>query len=182
MAGRRRQRRAAQDHLVDHEFAVVFAERARRRPVARIWRIGAARPLPDDAEGVAEHAAFGRDLPLGFGRQILAGPARERVGLVIADVTDRRARIDRAQAAERHREPCAVDLAPIAGRVPALRLDRRPAVGQPQRRRRVAAVGHEFEPLAVGHERRREPHRPQQRPDAPAVRCRNRSRRRRDRS
>ena len=48
--------------------------------------------------------------------------------------------------------PCAVELAPIAGRVPAFRLDRRPAVGEPQGRRRVAAVGHEFEPLRIGDE------------------------------
>ena len=39
MAGRRRQRRAAQYYLIDHEFTVVFAERARRRPVAGIRRI-----------------------------------------------------------------------------------------------------------------------------------------------
>ena len=92
---------------------------------------------------------------------MLAGPARKGIGLVIADVTHRRRRIDPAQAAKRHRKPGAVDLAPIAGRLPALRLDRRPAVRQPQGRRRVAAVGHEFEPFAVGDERRRKPHRPQ---------------------
>ena len=51
---------------------------------------------------------------------------------------------------------------PIARRVPALRFDRRPAVGQPKRRRGVAAVGHEFEPLAVGDERARDAHRLQQ--------------------
>ena len=57
MPGRRRQRRAAQYHLIDHELAVVFAERAGRRPLAGIRRIGAARPLPDHAECIAEHAA-----------------------------------------------------------------------------------------------------------------------------
>ena len=44
------------------------------------------------------------------------------------------------------------DVAPVARRVPALRLDHGPAVRQPQRRRGVAAVGHELEPFAVGHE------------------------------
>src|SRR5215475_3149701 len=42
----RRLRAAAQDQLVDHELAVVLAQRAVRRAVARIRQIGAARPLP----------------------------------------------------------------------------------------------------------------------------------------
>src|SRR4029077_13034465 len=98
--------------------------------VTGIWRVGAARPLPDDAEGVGEQFLLNRDFPLGFRRQMLAGPPREGIGLVIADVTDRQRRVDRAQPTERHREPGAVDGAPIAGRLPALRLDRRPTVGQ----------------------------------------------------
>src|SRR5258706_8109067 len=42
-----RMRAAAQHHLVDHELAVVLAERAVRRAVARVGQIRAARPLPD---------------------------------------------------------------------------------------------------------------------------------------
>ena len=44
---RRRLRASAQHHLVNHELAVVFAERIRRRAIAGIGQIGAARPLPD---------------------------------------------------------------------------------------------------------------------------------------
>ena len=95
MPGGRRQRRAAQHHLIDHELAVIFAERAGRRLVAGIGRIGAARPLPDHAEGVAERAGVRRNLPLAFGRQILAGPARERIGFVVTDMADRPGRFDR---------------------------------------------------------------------------------------
>src|SRR5215470_11268996 len=54
MPGGSGERRAAQHHLVHHEFAVVLAERAGHRAVAGIGRIGATRPLPDDAEGVLE--------------------------------------------------------------------------------------------------------------------------------
>src|SRR5712671_5290763 len=73
-------RAAAQHHLVDHELAVVFAERAGRGAEARIGRIGAARPLPHDPEGIIEETRPGRDFPFGSTRQILAGPARERGG------------------------------------------------------------------------------------------------------
>src|SRR5580700_7998656 len=111
MPGGRRQRRAAQYHLVDHELAVVLAERAGRGLVTGIWGVSAASPLPDDAESVIEHAAFGGDLPFALGRQILAGPARERVRLVIADMAHRCRGIDPAQTAQRHRVPDAVDLA-----------------------------------------------------------------------
>src|SRR5690606_32035235 len=46
MAGRRDARAAAQHKLVAHEFAVVFAHRARRGRVARIRVVGAAGPFP----------------------------------------------------------------------------------------------------------------------------------------
>ncbi len=51
---RRRMRATAQHHLVDHELAVVFAERAVGCAIARIGQVGTARPLPDHAEGVVE--------------------------------------------------------------------------------------------------------------------------------
>src|SRR5476651_1139068 len=54
MPNGRRKRRAAQHHLIDHELAVVLAERAFRRAIARIGRRGAARPLPHRAVGVVE--------------------------------------------------------------------------------------------------------------------------------
>ena len=122
-----------------------------------------------------------RDLPLLLGRQVLAHPARERVGLVVAHMADRRGRIDRPQARERQRMRDAVDLAPVAGRLPAFRLHRRPAVGEPQRGRRVAAVGDEIEPLRIGDERARDPHRPQIDLMRRALRCRSSSPRRRSR-
>ena len=93
-----------------------------------------------------------RDLPLELGRQALAGPARERVGLVVADVRHRRGAIDRLQPFERHGEPLPVALLPVERRVPALAVDRRPAVGEPKRGRAIAAVLHEREPFAVGDE------------------------------
>src|SRR5215467_7263559 len=87
-------RAPSQHHLIDHELAVVLAERAGRRTVARIGRIGAASPLPDDAEDIVDDARARCDLPFGFGRQVLAAPTGEGVGLVVADVSDRRVRID----------------------------------------------------------------------------------------
>ena len=158
VALRRRQRGAAQHHLADHELAVVFAERAFGRAVARIGQIGAARPLPGDAEGVGDQAGARRHLPFRLARQVLAGKAGEGVGLVIADMRDGSRRIDRLQAGERHREPGAIFLSPIAGRLPAFRLHRRPAVRQPERGRRVAAGLDEFEPFGIADEMARDPH------------------------
>src|SRR5207237_5083597 len=50
MSTRRRAGTAAQDVLVAHEFAVIFAERARCGVIAGIRRVGAARPFPYVAE------------------------------------------------------------------------------------------------------------------------------------
>src|SRR5579863_1949446 len=55
--------------------------------------------------------------------------------------------------------PFAVDPAPIAGRLPLLVVDRRKAIHQPERRRRIAAVRHEREPFGVGDEVARKAHR-----------------------
>ena len=161
MAGWRRQRRPAQDHLVDHEFAVVLAERAGRCAIARVWRIGTPGPLPNDPEGIAQRAAISGHFPLSLCRQILASPAGKSIGLVIAHMTNRLCRIDRAQTAERHRKPGTIDFAPITRRFPMLSLDGGPAVRQPQRRCHITTVGHEFQPFTVCDQRPREPHRPQ---------------------
>ena len=48
--------------------------------------------------------------------------------------------------------PFSVDFAPISGRRPGLIGSRRKAVGQPQIRTPIAAIAHEGEPLAVGHQ------------------------------
>src|SRR5579872_4730138 len=49
VTGGSRQRRAAQNKLIDHELAVVFAKRARRGPVSGVRSIRTARPLPDNS-------------------------------------------------------------------------------------------------------------------------------------
>src|ERR1019366_2529389 len=94
---------------------------------------------------------------------MLAGETGEGVGLVIADMGNGGRWIDRLQAGERYREPGAVFLPPIAGRLPglsiqALRLHRRPAVRQPERGRRIAAGLDEREPFGIAGEMTRDPH------------------------
>ena len=96
MTGRRRQRRAAQHHLIDHELAIVFAERAGLGLITGIRRIGAARSIATPAEGFVERAVPRRHLPFRFARQMLAGPARECIGFVVADMAHRQRRVDRA--------------------------------------------------------------------------------------
>ena len=78
---------------------------------------------------------------------MLARPAGERIGLVIADMADRICGIDRFEAGKRHDMPTAVDVAPMAGRLPTLIGDGRKAVRQPQRGGRVAVILHEGEPF-----------------------------------
>src|SRR5581483_3347475 len=91
----------------------------------------------------------GRRLPLELRRQSFARPAGEGIGLEVADVGDRGGRIDGQEPGERHLPPLARLAFPVAGRLPASGLDRGPAVREPVRRRPVAAVGHELEPLAL---------------------------------
>src|SRR5262245_46125837 len=98
-------------------------------------------------------ARAGRDLPFLLGRQVLAGEARERVGLIVADVSDGRGGIDWLQASEGQLMPRAVALLPVARRGPALVLHGGPAVREPQLRLGVAAGSDEFEPLAIRHKR-----------------------------
>src|SRR5450756_402103 len=90
VSGRSCKRGATQHQLIEHELAVVFAERALAGPVAGVGGVGAAGPLPRDPEGVVEMAGAGGDFPFHLGRQMPAAPACERVGLVIADMADRR--------------------------------------------------------------------------------------------
>src|SRR5215212_4410828 len=54
VAERRRMRTAAQHHLIDHEFAVVFAEGAERRAISGVGEVRAARPLPGCSESIVE--------------------------------------------------------------------------------------------------------------------------------
>ena len=89
-----------------------------------------------------------RQLPLGLSGETLAGPAREGVGLVKADMTDGLRRLDLTLTGEREDSPFAVFAAPIERRPPALLLHRCPAVGQPEFGPAVAAIGDEFEKLA----------------------------------
>src|ERR1700677_1761319 len=109
---------AAQHVLVDHELAVVLADRPGGRLEARVGTVGGGRPLPDVAEqagvrrrpgdrvwmepGLVEEVPRDRQrarrhLPLRLGGQPTSGPAGEGVGLVVAQVTDRLGRIDRAR-------------------------------------------------------------------------------------
>src|SRR5690606_39176809 len=118
VAGRGRAAAAAQDQLSAHELAVVFAERARQRAEARVRTVGARGPLPAVA-GPGE--VVGGGLPFGLGRQARARPAGEGIGLVVADVADRRRGIDGLPAGEREFD-AAVGM-PVERAVPAAALD-----------------------------------------------------------
>src|SRR5918995_413289 len=69
MTFRRRERTSAQHHLIDHELAVVFAQRACDRLVAGIRRVWTLRPLPDTAEGIGERTGARGHFPFGFAWQ-----------------------------------------------------------------------------------------------------------------
>src|SRR3569833_3621979 len=101
-------RPAAQHHLVAHELAVVFADRAGGGAITGIGRVGATRPLPCIAEHLRKAASVAardvgpiaarlheiaddgaitrRALPLSLARQTLAPPARVGLGLVESHV------------------------------------------------------------------------------------------------
>src|SRR5690606_11938655 len=173
-----RARAAANDHLVAHELAVVLAERAGERLEAGIGGVRRRGPFPHVAVELAEArcAVFGvrgfwagrgiqqprveeisRDgllrggeLPFGLRRPARAGPACERVRLVVADVTDRRVGIDRPPSAEG--ELLLEVLRPVERTAPAFLADLRPAVGEPERGVVVSALLDEFAVLGVRDE------------------------------
>ena len=140
---------AAQHHLIDHELAVVFADRAIGCTITRIGRIGARSPFPDIAEHLARRGVVrgnraqvsGFDevagvrierccskLPFELRRQALAAPTRERIGFIEADMRDRRFRIERLNSGKHHRQPFAIPPFPIERRLPAFRHGTLPAV------------------------------------------------------
>ena len=86
--------------------------------------------------------------PFELGRQPLAGPRGEGIGFVIRDVAHRGGGIARLPA--RVGEMLVVP--PVERRGDAFAPDPVPAVGQPQRRGAIAAVGDEPVPFAVGHQ------------------------------
>src|SRR3954447_17982183 len=101
---------SAQHHLVTHELSVVLAESTGERGESRIGRIGTGGPLPDVAEELRDvriglgglwlqgpaleeisvkRQVASSELPLEFGWQSRACPARIGIGFVIADVPNR---------------------------------------------------------------------------------------------
>ena len=76
---------AAQNHLVYHKFAVVFADRARWFREIRIRQICAVRPFP--AQAPIEFVR--RRFPFKFGRKPRAFPFSKRGGFVKRNVADR---------------------------------------------------------------------------------------------
>ena len=177
MRARRRAAAAAQHVLVGHELAVVFAERAFERPVARdrassaddvhsqtspyhcasCGACGGPRMVAAGFDEVAfDRLAARRGFPFGLGRQPRFAPARVGVGFVVAHVAHRRRGLERPQARQRHLVPRAVDLRPVERRLPRALLHRGPAVREPQLGPRVTAAFDEFEVFAVGHRARGE--------------------------
>ena len=116
---------------------------------------GAVRRAMSEAtgSGIGPIAERDRVLPLEFGRQPGAGPARERVGLVVAHVNDRLTGVDGAAAVEREARPAVVVVVtPVRRCVPPVVLHRVPTVRQPQLRLAVSTVGDELHPFACRHE------------------------------
>src|SRR5882762_10319641 len=101
------------------------------------------------AEIAGERQVALRDFPFRLSRQPLIGPAGEGVGLVEADMANGFRRVDRALARQGEDPPGAVFETPVERRLPALLLHRRPAVGQPEFRPVIAALGDEFEVIAA---------------------------------
>ena len=168
MAPRRGARTAAQHPLVGHELAVVLAERAVGRAIARIRDVGTPGPLPDVAEPPGrrcdarveaclldevplDRRSCGGALPFVLARQACTGPARERVGFVEGDVADGLVVAQRLEPPQREHGRCRAGLAlpPVERSAPALALERRPAVREPELRPLVATVGDEGAPLGV---------------------------------
>ncbi|MNE18332.1 hypothetical protein D3C80_1113640 [compost metagenome] len=149
---------AAQDHLIGHELAVVFRRSPLGRTEPRIGGIGAGRPLPDLARQVGEgrRVTPRRLFPFRLGRQPPPRPSGKGVGLIEADMTHRRRRIDGAPPAQGHGAPSRRLFAPVEGRRPAFRPHPRPTVRQPELGPPIAVVIDKGDPVLVGDQIRRQ--------------------------
>ena len=100
------------------------------------------------AEEIALHGQIGRRMfPLELGRQAAAGPACERVGFVVTDMTDRRMLInfeDTAQGEFRLER-----LVPVQRPVPATLIHGCPAIRQPEPCISISPRSDEFPILAI---------------------------------
>lgn len=144
--------------MIDHELAIVLAKRAFDRAITGVRTVGGSGPLPDDSERIVEMPGAGGDFPFHFSRQMLAGPTRERVRLIIADVTNRSGRIERLQPGQCHDLPFTIDLPPMPRRGPSFVAERCKSVHEPECWRGIAAVLDEREPFGVGDKIARQLH------------------------
>ena len=177
---------SAQHDLIDHEFAVILANRPRFCLESGIGRIGAFGPLPDIAEhplwsfGVGLAGGNGAQvsrrhligactgpmgdvempgcgLPFGFRWEALSGPGGIGRRLKEADMADWRVVIERAETLKRELGPAAVLIRPPVERCPpALFVNQCPAVRMPKFGTLVATVLDVFEKFPIGHAARRE--------------------------
>jgi hypothetical protein len=134
-------RAATKNALVNHEFAVVFTQRAFWWPKPRIRREIRCRPLPDVAPdamprqrsqrssiiSIAHKVARDRmvakgNFMLGFGWQSCVCPAGEGIRLIIADVDNWSIEGNRLRSAKRISPPFIVFLPPIKWVLPSLTL------------------------------------------------------------
>src|SRR5947209_8135306 len=167
VAARGGARGAAEHHLVAHEFTIVFAESPGRWTVAGVTDVRAGRPLPDVAIELAQRSAvlvsrYGRRVkifsfeemagdryagggrfPLGLRWQARAGPAREGIGFVEADMTNGLVPLDGPDAGQRKKCPLSVLFPPVERRLPTVFLACRPAIRKPELGPLITPVGHE---------------------------------------
>src|SRR5271166_1379956 len=70
-------RAAAQDHLIDHEFSIVFADGTGGRPEARIRAVSGTRPLPHMTCPLADLGGWQGRFPFRLGWQAGSRPVGE---------------------------------------------------------------------------------------------------------
>ena len=156
-------RSSPKHHLIDHEFAVIFADRSLGGFVARIWQIGAAGELPAIAKQsittlrhqiletvqlvAGSRVIIVRDcFPFEFCRQSRPGPGRKCIRFVIGYVRYRRVGIACLPAIMGE----LLVLVPVKWCLDLFTLDPGPAIRQPQRGGLVPVIRHKFVPLRIG--------------------------------
>src|SRR6185312_6394306 len=92
-----------------------------------------------------------RGFPLELRRQPLARPTGERIGFVVAHVTDRLRRVDALHEIHAARSPAVVVSLPILRRTNAGFLEPPPSRVRPHRTRVVAPIRHERQIRSVSH-------------------------------
>src|SRR5437870_4515216 len=103
-----------------------------------------------------------RDFPFFLERKPRAAPSRIRISFVVAHMAHWPGGIEFFHPAKCELKPSSIALFPIQRRIPALRANHVPSIGEPKLGPAITTITHEFQVLGIRDQRGGDPERPQE--------------------